>query len=91
MVKGDDSLPVAEDDESMRTEALEARLAKLREEREDPEELRDMIVGQSGQQVPGGYVRRCTKKIQNLEEARNVINLSLTKRKSPRINAQVSE
>ncbi|MHB9293615.1 hypothetical protein Holit_02742 [Hollandina sp. SP2] len=83
MVKKDNSLPVAEDYESMSVEALEARLTKLREDLEDAEDLRDMVVGQTGQHVPGVYVRRFTEKIQTLEEDMNAINVSLTKRKSP--------
>ncbi|MDR1986248.1 MAG: hypothetical protein LBP88_04665 [Treponema sp.] len=81
MAKKDDSLPVAEDYESMSAEVLEARLAKLREELEDAEDLRDMVVGQTGQHVPGVYVRRFTENIQTLEKDIHSINVSLTKRK----------
>lgn len=68
MSKADDAVPAAEDYESMGAEEIEARLAWLRGELEDAEDLRDMIVGQSGQHVPGAYARRYAEKIQALEE-----------------------
>jgi hypothetical protein len=81
MVKKDDSLPPVEDYESMNVEEIETRLARLYEELEDAEDLRDMIVGQSGQHVPGVYVRRYTEKIQALEEAITAAQKALAKKK----------
>jgi hypothetical protein len=48
---------------------IEARLAWLRGELENAEDLRGMIVGQSGQHVSGAYVRSYAEKIQALKEA----------------------
>jgi iron-sulfur cluster repair protein YtfE (RIC family) len=81
MTQKDDSLPAAEDYESMGAEEIEARLTRLREELEEAEDLRDMIVGQTGQHVPGVYVRRYAEKIQALEEAITAAENALAKKK----------
>ena len=81
MTKKADSLPAAEDYESMDAEEIEARLTRLHGELEETEELRDMLVGQTGQHVPGVYVRRYAEEIQALEEAITAAKNALAKKK----------
>jgi hypothetical protein len=60
-------------------DVLQAKLDELLDRLDDTEMLRDSVLGQSGQHVPGGYVKRFADEIEELNAEIEAVRASLGK------------